>query len=119
MESTEPKILANQADNAPELPVEVLGTLTQIGEEVNASLNLDEVLAHTAVLIKRHIDYELFGVLLVDADGLYLQHRFAIGYPAGTGREFARAHRAGNYRDGCGDWPSRPRQRCFRRSPLH
>ena len=40
-------------------------------------------MAHTAVLIKRHIDYELFGVLLVDADGLYLQHRFAIGYPAG------------------------------------
>ncbi|HEY4977990.1 MAG TPA: GAF domain-containing SpoIIE family protein phosphatase, partial [Candidatus Acidoferrum sp.] len=67
----------------PELPAEVLVTLAEIGEEVNASLNLDEVLAHTAVLIKRHIDYELFGVLLVDSDGLYLQHRFAIGYPPG------------------------------------
>ena len=45
---------------------EVLATLAEIGEEVNASLDLDEVLAHTAVLIKRHIDYELFGVLMVD-----------------------------------------------------
>ncbi len=83
MESTEPKTTVNLNANELEVPAEVLVTLAQIGEEVNASLNLDEVLAHTAVLIKRHIDYELFGVLLVDADGLYLQHRFAIGYPPG------------------------------------
>ena len=36
-----------------------------------------------AVLIKKHIDYELFGVLMVDSDGAYLTHRFAIGYPPG------------------------------------
>lgn len=83
MESTEPKTTAGITHDKPELPAEVLVTLAEIGEEVNASLNLDEVLAHTAVLIKRHIDYELFGVLLVDSDGLYLQHRFAIGYPPG------------------------------------
>ena len=83
MESTEPKTAINLTNEGPELPAEVLATLTEIGEEVNASLNLDEVLAHTAVLIKRHIDYELFGVLMVDGDGLYLQHRFAIGYPPG------------------------------------
>lgn len=82
MESTEPKTAIPGADQA-EVPAEVLVTLAEIGEEVNASLNLDEVLAHTAVLIKRHIDYELFGVLLVSADGLFLQHRFAIGYPPG------------------------------------
>ena len=82
MESTEPKTAIPRADQA-EVPAEVLVTLAEIGEEVNASLNLDEVLAHTAVLIKRHIDYELFGVLLVSADGLFLQHRFAIGYPPG------------------------------------
>jgi sigma-B regulation protein RsbU (phosphoserine phosphatase) len=83
MESTEPKTTINLTNSELEVPAEVLVTLAEIGEEVNASLNLDEVLAHTAVLIKRHIDYELFGVLLVDADGLYLQHRFAIGYPPG------------------------------------
>src|ERR1700681_4426792 len=66
---------------APELSAEVLATLTEIGEGVNASLDLDEVLARTAALIKRHIDYEIFGVLMLEGDGTYLKHRFSIGYP--------------------------------------
>src|ERR1700676_5730180 len=66
---------------APELSPEVLATLTEIGEEVNASLDLDEVLARTAALIKRHIDYEIFGVLMVEGGGAYLKHYFSIGYP--------------------------------------
>jgi sigma-B regulation protein RsbU (phosphoserine phosphatase) len=66
-----------------DVSAEVLATLSEIGEEVNASLDLDEVLSHTAVLIKRHIDYEFFGVLLLDESGSYLTHRFAIGYPPG------------------------------------
>jgi len=61
----------------------LLATLTEIGDEVNASLDLDEVLARTAALIKRHIDYEIFGVLMVEGDGSYLKHRFSIGYPRG------------------------------------
>ena len=63
-----------------EVSEEVLATLTQIGEEVNASLDLDEVLARTAALIKRHIDYEIFGVLLLDEGTQTLKHRFSIGY---------------------------------------
>ena len=66
---------------APEVSAEVLATLTEIGEEVNASLDLDEVLARSAALIKRHIDYEIFGVLMFEGDGSYLKHRFSIGYP--------------------------------------
>ena len=66
-----------------EVSAEVLATLSEIGEEVNASLDLDEVLSHTAVLIKRHIDYEFFGVLMLDETGSYLTHRFAVGYPPG------------------------------------
>ena len=66
-----------------DVSTEVLATLSEIGEEVNASLDLDEVLSHTAVLIKRHIDYEFFGVLLLDETGSYLTHRFAVGYPPG------------------------------------
>ena len=66
-----------------DVSTEVLATLSEIGEEVNASLDLDEVLSHTAVLIKRHIDYEFFGVMLLDDTGSYLSHRFAIGYPPG------------------------------------
>lgn len=67
--------------SGPEVSAEVLATLAEIGEEVNASLNLDVVLARTAALIKRHIDYEIFGVLMVEEGGAYLKHRFAIGYP--------------------------------------
>jgi len=67
-------------NEGPEISTEVLATLAEIGEEVNASLDLDEVLARAAALIKRHIDYEIFGVLMIEGDGNYLRHRFAIGY---------------------------------------
>ncbi len=63
------------------LPAAVVATLSEIGEEVNSSLDLDTVLARTAALIKRHIDYEIFGVLMLDSEGLYLRHFFSIGYP--------------------------------------
>jgi phosphoserine phosphatase RsbU/P len=63
------------------IPAEVLATLTEIGEGVNSSLDLDEVLARTAALIKRHIDYEIFGVLMVEGGGVFLKHCFSIGYP--------------------------------------
>jgi len=58
---------------------EALATLAEIAEEVNASLDLDEVLSRAAALIKKHIDYEIFGVLLIQ-EGV-LKYRFAIGYP--------------------------------------
>src|SRR5271167_4149958 len=73
----------NTTTSELELSAEVLATLTEIGEEVNASLDLDEVLAHTAVLIKRHVDYELFGVLLIENDSNQLSYRWAVGYPPG------------------------------------
>ena len=64
------------------ISAELLATLAEIGEQVNSSLDLDEVLARTAALIKRHIDYEIFGVLMFEGgDGSYLRHRFSIGYP--------------------------------------
>ena len=72
--------MAPETTDTP-LPAEVLATLTEIGEGVNASLDLDEVLARTAALIKRHIDYEIFGVLMVEGGGAYLKHYFSIGYP--------------------------------------
>jgi len=64
-----------------EVSAEVLSTLAEIGEEVNASLDLDVVLARTAALIKKHIDYEIFGVLLVEPGDRTLKHRFSIGHP--------------------------------------
>jgi len=81
MNPTETNTQATATSPSLEVSAEVLATLAEIGEEVNASLDLDEVLARTAALIKRHIDYEIFGVLMLEGDGSYLKHRFAIGYP--------------------------------------
>ena len=81
MNPTETNTHATATSPGLEVSAEVLATLAEIGEEVNASLDLDEVLAKTAALIKRHIDYEIFGVLMLEGDGRYLKHRFAIGYP--------------------------------------
>ena len=83
MDATDPKTQTSSAPLSKETSAEVLATLTEIGEEVNASLDLEEVLARAAALIKRHIDYEFFGVLMVDCDGNCLRHRFAVGYPPG------------------------------------
>src|SRR5206468_4352039 len=80
MNSTDAPRTATALNGGAEMSTEVLATLAEIGEEVNASLDLDEVLARTAALIKRHIDYEIFGVLMIEGDGSYLRHRFSIGY---------------------------------------
>jgi len=71
---------ATALSGGAEISAEVLSTLAEIGEEVNSSLDLDEVLARTAALIKRHIDYEIFGVLMMEGEGSFLRHRFSIGY---------------------------------------
>jgi sigma-B regulation protein RsbU (phosphoserine phosphatase) len=80
MNPTDEHIITTALSGGSEVSTEVLATLAEIGEEVNASLDLDEVLARAAALIKRHIDYEIFGVLMIEGDGSYLRHRFAIGY---------------------------------------
>ncbi|MGB6876955.1 MAG: GAF domain-containing SpoIIE family protein phosphatase [Candidatus Acidiferrales bacterium] len=63
-----------------ELPAEALAKMAEIGEDINASLDLDEVLAHAAAQIKSLIDYEVFAVLLVDEHARELGFRFAIGH---------------------------------------
>ncbi len=80
-EPTDATATQTAAPEKTEVSAEVLSTLAEIGEEVNASLDLDEVLARSAALIKKHIDYEIFGVLMVEGNGAYLKHRFSIGYP--------------------------------------
>ncbi len=70
------------------VPAEVLATLVEIGEEINSSLDLDEVLGKTAALVKRLIDYEIFSVLLVDESMHRLYHRFTIGYGDQAGKDW-------------------------------
>lgn len=63
-----------------ELPAEVLSKMAEIGETINASLDLDEVLSHAAAQIKSLIDYEVFAVALLDENSGELKFRFAIGH---------------------------------------
>jgi len=44
-----------------DMPAEILATLVEISEEINSSLDLDEVLKKTATLVKRLVDYEISG----------------------------------------------------------
>src|SRR5665213_4102083 len=75
-----------QTPTPQNVPAEVLATLVEIGEEINSSLDLDEVLKKTAALVKRLIDFEVFGVLLVDESMHRLYHRFTIGYGDEAGK---------------------------------
>jgi sigma-B regulation protein RsbU (phosphoserine phosphatase) len=63
-----------------EMPAETLAVLAEISQEINTSLNLDEVLANAATQIKRLIDYEIFAVLLPMEGTQELYFRFAIGH---------------------------------------
>jgi sigma-B regulation protein RsbU (phosphoserine phosphatase) len=77
-----------QAPSTLNVPAEILATLVEIGEEINSSLDLDEVLRKTAALVKRLIDYEIFSVLLVDESMHRLYHRFTFGYGDHGGRDW-------------------------------
>src|SRR6202167_6346056 len=77
-----------QAPTPLNVPAEVLATLVEIGEEINSSLNLDEVLGKTAALVKRLIDYEMFSVLFVDESMHRCYHRFTIGYGEEGGKDW-------------------------------
>jgi sigma-B regulation protein RsbU (phosphoserine phosphatase) len=51
--------------------------LNEIARELTSILNVDELLKRIAELISRLIDYQMFSILLLDATGEKLQHRFS------------------------------------------
>ncbi len=59
---------------------ETLETLAEIGREMTAILDPDELLTRLAHLIKRVIDYRIFGILLLDEDTKMLEMKVAIKY---------------------------------------
>ncbi len=63
-----------------DLPDNVLATLSEIGEEISSSLDLDKVLGRVGSLVKRLMDSETLGVLLLDPQTQILSYRFASGY---------------------------------------
>ncbi len=51
--------------------------LNETARDLSSILNLDQLLQRVAELLSRLIDYQMFSILLVDASGEKLQHRFA------------------------------------------
>ena len=54
--------------------------LNEIARELTSILNVDELLKRIAELLSRLIDYQMFSILLVDALGEKLQHRFSLRF---------------------------------------
>lgn len=60
----------------------LLATLYDIGKETASILDLDELLTRVAEVVKRVIDYEMFGILLLDEGGSELVLRKSVSYGA-------------------------------------
>jgi sigma-B regulation protein RsbU (phosphoserine phosphatase) len=58
----------------------ILKLLNEIACELSSILNLDELLNRIAELLRRLIDYQMFSILLLDASGEKLQHRFSLRF---------------------------------------
>lgn len=54
--------------------------LNEIARELTSILHLDELFNRIAELLNRLIDYQMFSILLVDASGEKLQHRFSVRF---------------------------------------
>ncbi|MBV9573662.1 MAG: GAF domain-containing protein [Acidobacteriales bacterium] len=57
-----------------------LTLLNEIAQELTSILDLDELLKRIAELLSRLIDYQMFSILLLDASGENLQHRFSLRF---------------------------------------
>ena len=60
---------------------ELLTLLIEVGEQINSTLDLDELLARIAEIIKRAIDYEVFAILLLNEKAKELRVHFSLGHP--------------------------------------
>src|SRR5207237_9120177 len=54
--------------------------LNEISRELTSILNLDQLLKRIGELLSRLIDYQMFSILLLDASGEKLQHRFSLRF---------------------------------------
>src|ERR1700719_1252998 len=71
---------STQLNSKIDVPADALKILAELSQEINASLNLDEVLPNAAKLIKRLVDYEIFAVVLPEEGTDQMYFRFAIGH---------------------------------------
>jgi sigma-B regulation protein RsbU (phosphoserine phosphatase) len=60
---------------------ELLTLMVEVNERINSTLDLDELMARIAEIVKRAIDYEVFAILLLNEKTQELHIRFSIGHP--------------------------------------
>jgi len=58
----------------------ILTVLNEISRELTAILDLDRLFKRIGELLNRLIDYQMFSILLLDAAGTRLQHRFSLRF---------------------------------------
>lgn len=58
----------------------ILTVLNEISRELTAILDLDRLFQRIGELLHRLIDYQMFSILLLDATGTRLQHRFTLRF---------------------------------------
>jgi len=58
----------------------ILTVLNEISRELTAILDLDRLFQRIGELLHRLIDYQMFSILLLDATGTCLQHRFTLRF---------------------------------------
>ena len=60
---------------------ELLTLLIEVGEQINSTLDLDELLSRIAEIVKRAIDYEVFAIFFLNEKTQELRVHFSIGHP--------------------------------------
>ncbi len=55
--------------------------MVEVNERINSTLDLDELMARIAEIVKRAIDYEVFAILLLNEKTQELHVRFSKGHP--------------------------------------
>ena len=60
---------------------ELLTLLLELGERLNSTLDLDELMVRIAEIVKRVIDYDVFAILLLHEREQELRVRFSLGHP--------------------------------------
>jgi len=78
-----------RATSRPLELTELLTLVIEVSEQLNSTLDLDELLARIAEVVKRAIDYEVFAILLLNEKTQELRVHFNLGHP----RELVRSLR--------------------------
>src|SRR5260370_30691306 len=63
----------------PELQSRIEPLLLEVADVVNTTLDLDTTLRRVAELVRKVIDYEIFGILLLNEKTQELYFRFSVG----------------------------------------